>query len=64
MYKNHIYNLMSQLVVEHRSLWRLKKYYLKDAKNCKKCKDLWKKLLDEKENNIKIISEILKSHNL
>ncbi len=55
---------MSQLVQEHRSLWRLRKHYLKDAKNCKKCKDLWQKLIKEKEGQIKLISEILKAHNL
>lgn len=64
MYNNHIYNLMSQLVQEHRSLWRLRKHYLKDAKGCKKCKDLWQRLIKEKEEQIKIISEILKAHNL
>ncbi|MEM5875684.1 MAG: hypothetical protein QXX45_03920 [Candidatus Aenigmatarchaeota archaeon] len=55
---------MSQLVEEHRSLWRLKKYYVKDAKNCKKCKELWQQLLKEKSQHIKRISEILKAHNL
>lgn len=64
MYDNHIYNLMSQMIEEHRSLWRLKKYYVKDAKNCKKCKELWQKLLKEKNEHIKRISEILKAHNL
>ncbi|MCS7184019.1 MAG: hypothetical protein NZ866_01570 [Patescibacteria group bacterium] len=62
MHNNHLYNLLSQLTQEHRSLWRIKKYYLKDSGSCKKCKDFWKKLEKEKENHIREIVEILKDH--
>lgn len=64
MHNNHIYNIISQLTQEHRSLWRIKKYYLKDAGNCKKCEEFWQKLSKEKENHIKEIMEILKSHQI
>lgn len=64
MHNNHIYNLISQLTQEHRSLWRIKKYYLKDAGNCKKCKELWRKLHQQKEEQIKNILEVLKTHKI
>ena len=35
--KDYYYNLLSQLVTEHRSLWRIQKHYLKNAKGCKRC---------------------------
>lgn len=62
MQNNHIYNLMSQLVTEHRSLWRLKKFYLKDAKGCKKCREFWTKLIKDKESHVKEILNLLKEH--
>ncbi len=62
MYNDHIYDLLSQLTQEHRSLWRIKKYYLKDSRNCKKCRDFWQKLAKEKEAHIKEIVELLKQH--
>ncbi|GIW66209.1 MAG: hypothetical protein KatS3mg095_0107 [Candidatus Parcubacteria bacterium] len=64
MHKNHIYNLISQLTQEHRSLWRIKKYYIKDSGNCRQCKNLWQKLSKEKERTIIEILEILKNHGL
>jgi len=49
MLKDYYYNLLSQLVTEHRSLWRIQKYYLKNAKGCKRCQDFFKKLANEKQ---------------
>lgn len=62
MHNNHIYNLISQLTQEHRSLWRINKYYLKDVKNCKQCKDFWRRLKNEKEKQVKELMALLKSH--
>jgi len=59
---NHFYNLFSQLVQDRRSIYRIKKYYLKDAVKCKKCKELWQKILKNKEDETKMILEVLKEH--
>lgn len=63
MKNDHLYNLLSQLVTELRSYWRIKKYYLADAKNCKKCKQFYKNLLNTKEGVIKELEELFKLHN-
>ncbi|MER3581627.1 MAG: hypothetical protein C4347_02150 [Patescibacteria group bacterium] len=62
MKNNHIYNLLSQIVQEHRSLWRIKKFYLKDSKACKKCQEFWKRLEKEKTNLIEEMIKLLKDH--
>ncbi len=59
---NHIYNLLSQLVQDRRSIYRIQKYYLKDVKNCKICSNFWKTLLKQKEEEARKILEILKNH--
>jgi hypothetical protein len=59
---NHIYNLFSQLVHDRRSIYRIQKFYLKDARNCKKCQDFWKKLIKQKEEESKLILKIIESH--
>ncbi len=62
MLKNHEYNLYSQMVQELRSYWRLQKYYLKDARGCKKCLDFWKKLIKDKENHLKELQKLIEEH--
>ncbi|OGY38619.1 MAG: hypothetical protein A2418_01200 [Candidatus Brennerbacteria bacterium RIFOXYC1_FULL_41_11] len=62
MFDNHLYNLMLQLVEEHKVLWRIKKMYKKDAKNCKNCKVFWSKLEKDKESHIKELQAIIKNH--
>lgn len=62
MFDNHLYNLMLQLVEEHKALWRIKKMYKKDVKNCKKCKIFWSKLEKDKEAHIKELQAIIKNH--
>ena len=60
MLDNHVYNLMTQIVQEHKSLWRIKRNYRKDAKNCKDCKKFWAKALKDKEKNINEMLKLLK----
>ncbi len=60
--KNHLYNLMIQLVTEHKSLWRIKNMYKKDAENCSQCIEFWKKTETEKERQISEFEEIIKDH--
>ena len=60
MHNNNVYNLMMQLTEEHKSLWRIKKEYLKDAKNNPKVKAYWTKNAKEKEAHIKELTVLLK----
>ena len=62
MMTNHYYNLYLQLVQEHKSLWRIKNVYKKDARGCKKCLDFWKKLEKEKEQEIEELEELISKH--
>jgi len=59
---NHLYNLLSQLVQDRRSIYRIKKFYLRDAKKCKTCVKFWQELLKAKEAETQRILEILKEH--
>lgn len=59
---NHLYNLYSQLVQERRSIYKIQKFYLKDANLCKKCRNFWKKILKEKENATQEILNLIKVH--
>jgi hypothetical protein len=60
MLKDHHYNLLSQLVTEHRSLWRIQKYYLKNAKGCKRCQEFFKKLVNDKQRHIDELNLFMK----
>jgi len=62
MVNNHMYNLMAQMVQEHKSLWRIKNKYMVDAEECQMCKAFWEKLADAKEANVAELQEILKDH--
>ncbi len=62
MYDNNVYNLMSQLVEEHRSLWRIKSDYKGDAQHCKECVDFWNKLEQDKEQHIADLTRLIKAH--
>nr|MCK4929620.1 hypothetical protein [Nanoarchaeota archaeon] len=62
MYDNHVYNLMMQLITEHKSLWRIKNNYKNDAAGCEDCKTFWNKLEKDKEDHIKELKELIKKH--
>jgi len=64
MLKDHHYDLLSQLVTEHRSLWRIKKYYLKNAKGCKTCQAYFQNLIKTKSEIVENLHNLLKRHNL
>ncbi|GIW67302.1 MAG: hypothetical protein KatS3mg096_170 [Candidatus Parcubacteria bacterium] len=61
---NHIYNLFSQLVQNRRSIYRIQKFYLKDARGCKKCLDFWKQVLKQKEAETKELINLIKAHKI
>jgi hypothetical protein len=62
MLDNHLYNLYKQIVVENKSLWRIKGSYKDDSKECKDCQKLWEELAKEKEEWVDKLEKHLKSH--
>jgi len=60
MEHNNTYNLMNQITQESKSLWRIKKNYIKEAKS-KDLKSFWTKLAKEKETHLKEMKAFLKS---
>jgi hypothetical protein len=60
MLDNHLYNLMNQLVEEHKSLWRIKNKYVADAGNCAQCNEMWGRLIQDKEDHINELLGIIK----
>jgi len=50
---------MMQATVEHLSLWRIKKHYIREAKD-KENKKFWADLVKEKEANIKKLKVLIK----
>jgi hypothetical protein len=62
MLDNNLYNLMAQLVEEHKSLYRIKCMYITDAKKCKECQQFWKRLEDDKECHIQDLLCLIQNH--
>lgn len=62
MLDNHAYNLMTQLVQEHKSLWRIRNEYSKDAGDCVDCKAFWTKLEKDKEDHVQELTGLIKKH--
>ena len=46
----------------HKSLWRIKNMYKKDAKGCKTCLAFLKKIEKEKEAHVKELEKIIRGH--
>lgn len=60
MEHNNTYNLMTQMTQESKSLWRIKKQYIKEAKT-KEMKAFWSKMVKDKELHLKELKALLKS---
>jgi len=56
---NNTYDLMSQLVEENQSLWRIKNSYKNDAKGDSESEEFWEYLEKDKEGHIKRLTELL-----
>ncbi len=61
MLTNHLYDILNELVVKSRDLYRLDRY-IKDCGKCADCKNLWKELKKSEERQIAMLSKISKSH--
>jgi len=62
MLENNLYNLMAQIVEEHKSLYRIKNMYIADAKKCKECQQFWKRMIDDKECHIQDLLCLIQNH--
>ena len=62
MLDNHIYNLFLQATEEHKSLWRIKNEYKKDASSCEVCRMFWEKVEKGKEDFANELTELIKNH--
>lgn len=60
MKNNNLYNLMTQLVQEQKSLWRIKNDYMKDAAKNKELKAFWAEIAAEKDLLIEDLLAVIK----
>ena len=60
MLDNSTYDLMEQLLVENRSLWRIKNNYKKDSAMDNENKELWNHIEKDKEEIVKLLTEKLR----
>ncbi len=56
---NNLYNLMTQLVQEQKSLWRIQNEYIKDAGKDSELKDFWLDVAEEKQMLIEDLQTII-----
>lgn len=59
---DHVYNLMTQLTQENKSLWRIERQYAVNDDNCDECNALWEKMKKEKAENIAMLETLIKKH--
>jgi hypothetical protein len=62
MLENNVYNLMSQLIQESQSLWRIKNEYRKDAEKCSSCTVFWSEIEKQKEENVRRLESLIRDH--
>ncbi len=63
MQSNHAYNLMKQYVQEHKSLWRIKRDYIKDAKGHPDAVAFWKRMQVDKEQHLVELQKLIAKYN-
>jgi len=62
MLDNNVYNLMSQLIIESKSLWMIKNEYKRDSEDCTSCDAFWEELERQKEENIRKLEARIRDH--
>lgn len=60
MTENNIHNIMTQLVQEQKSLWRIEKHYISEAGTAEELA-LWQKLAEDKKKHIQDFKTIIKT---
>jgi hypothetical protein len=58
--ENNLYNLMTQLTQEAKSLWRIQNNYQTDANGNEELSTFWTKLAADKEQHIQELKELIK----
>jgi len=53
---------MLQITQEHKSLWRIKNNYEKDAGECPECQAFWDKMEKDKKDHINELQGLIKKH--
>jgi hypothetical protein len=56
---NHLYNLMTQLTQEMRSLWRIERHYLSESESDAE-RMIWEKMKSEKISQIDVLKDLVK----
>jgi len=59
MNNDNLYNMMTQLTQEARSLWRVEKHYIDEA-GSEEERVFWKNLIADKQNHIRELKELIK----
>jgi hypothetical protein len=60
MLDNNTYDLMEQLLIENKSLWRIKNNYKNDSALDNETKEVWNFVEKDKEELVKMLTEKLK----
>lgn len=61
MLDNETYDLMEQLLVENKSLWRIKNNYKADAGMDDETRQVWTRIEKDKEDLVRILKERVKA---
>jgi hypothetical protein len=61
MLDNETYDLMEQLLVENKSLWRIKNNYKDDSSMDDETKQVWHRIQKDKEDLVRILKERVKA---
>lgn len=59
---NYHHNLIQQLSVLMDSTWRYENFYIKDAEDCPRCQELWKRLQKRHAEDIRALKDEIAEH--
>lgn len=59
MTKNNLHNLMTQMIQEQKSLWRIEKNYINEAGSDAE-KEFWERFYNEKKMHIEELRNLIK----
>lgn len=61
MTQNNLHNLMTQMVQEQKSLWRIENHYMKESASDVE-KDFWERFFNEKKMHIEELRKLIKEN--
>jgi hypothetical protein len=61
MQPNNLHNLMTQMVQEQKSLWRIEKHYINEAETPEE-KALWEEMQKDKKKHIEDFKKLIKEN--